>query len=539
MKHKSNQISASLVFIFTIIFSKNLVAQSWETKAPLNVPRHGACATTLNGLIYLFGGGNTQGQYTLQTEVYNPANNTWILKAPIPSPRGEMACATVNGKIYVMGGYNPNLPSASNPPGALNIVEEYDPATDTWTTKAPMPTYRSTISASVINGKIYVIGDWPTASGELYIYDPILNTWSAGPSCPTGRMNANSSVSFGNDLFFIGGKIAGFNGNNTSLLSNKNEMFNTATGIWETKSNIPQPTFNGSATIVNDKIHYLGGIIGYQPYTNTSNHFVYDIPSDSWSGSVNLTFQRDYHVSVYLNSQLYVIGGRDSADLNSLSLVEALTMCANDLTIAPANNELQTGSTAIFTTTTSDPSPSFVWQSDFGQGFQTLNNFGNYSGANTATLNIANIQLPNHTQPIRVISSSGNCIDTSDVAIINILDTCITNVTVYDTLFTTVTDTLIINATITGLNPPSNQNTIKVFPNPANTHITVDYGNFASMNGYTLAIVNSIGQTVFTTAINQQTSYLDLSTWTGTGIYYVQLIDIQNNTIENRKIVIQ
>jgi hypothetical protein len=213
--------------------------------------------------------------------------------------------------------------------------------------------------------------------------------------------------------------------------------------------------------------------------------------------------------------------------------------CANNTIITPQTNSLVTGSTANFIATTSDPNPNYVWQSDLGQGFQTLNNFGNYSGANTANLNIANIQLPNHTQPIRVISSSGNCIDTSDVAIINILDTCITNFTVYDTLLTTVTDTLIINATITGLNPPSNQNTIKVFPNPANTHITVDYGNFASMNGYTLTIVNSIGQTVFTTAINQQTSYLDLSTWTGTGIYYVQLIDTQNNTIENRKIVIQ
>jgi hypothetical protein len=213
--------------------------------------------------------------------------------------------------------------------------------------------------------------------------------------------------------------------------------------------------------------------------------------------------------------------------------------CTNNLTISPQTNSLNIGSTATFTATTLYPNPNYVWQSDFGQGFQTLNNFGNYSDANTATLNIANIQLPNHTQPIRVISSSGNCIDTSDVAIINILDTCITNVTVYDTLLTTVTDTLIINATIIGLNPPSNQNTIKVFPNPANTHITVDYGNFASLNGYTLTIVNSIGQTVFTTAINQQTSYLDLSTWTGTGIYYVQLIDTQNNTIENRKIVIQ
>lgn len=211
--------------------------------------------------------------------------------------------------------------------------------------------------------------------------------------------------------------------------------------------------------------------------------------------------------------------------------------CANNTTITPQTNSLTIGSTATFTATTSDPNPSYVWQSNFGQGFQTLNNFGNYSGVNTVTLNIANVQLPNHTQPIRVISTSGNCIDTSNIAVISILDTCI--VTVYDTLLTTVTDTLIINATLTGLNPPSNLNTLKVYPNPANTHITIDYGNFVSMNGYTLKIVNAVGQTVFTTLINQQTSYIDLSTWTGNGIYFVQLIDTQNNTVENRKIVIQ
>lgn len=112
-------------------------------------------------------------------------------------------------------------------------------------------------------------------------------------------------------------------------------------------------------------------------------------------------------------------------------------------------------------------------------------------------------------------------------------------VTVYDTLLTTVTDTLIINSVITGINPPNNLNTLKVFPNPANTHITIDYGNFTAMIGYTITIVNSIGQTVFLTPINQQTSYIDLSTWSGTGIYFVQLIDPLGTTIENRKIVLQ
>jgi hypothetical protein len=59
------------------------------------------------------------------------------------------------------------------------------------------------------------------------------------------------------------------------------------------------------------------------------------------------------------------------------------------------------------------------------------------------------------------------------------------------------------------------------------------------MSGYTLKIVHSAGLTAFTTPINQQTSFIDLSTWTGIGIYFVKLIDPQNNTIENRKIVIQ
>jgi hypothetical protein len=116
-------------------------------------------------------------------------------------------------------------------------------------------------------------------------------------------------------------------------------------------------------------------------------------------------------------------------------------------------------------------------------------------------------------------------------------------VTVYHydtvTVYTAVTDTLIINASVTGINPPNNVNTIKVFPNPASTHISIDYGNFAIMNGYQLRIENSLGQQVFQTNITQQTDYLSLATWGGNGIYFVRIIDQQGNTIDIRKIVLQ
>jgi hypothetical protein len=212
-------------------------------------------------------------------------------------------------------------------------------------------------------------------------------------------------------------------------------------------------------------------------------------------------------------------------------------ICSNDLSITPQNNSLQIGSTAMFTATTSDTNPSYVWQSDFGQGFQTLNNYGNYSSVTTSTLSIANVQLPNHTQTVRAISTSGNCIDTSNVAYVHIVDTCIN--TVNDTNLITVTDTLLINVNTVGLNPTPIQNTIKVFPNPANTHITINYGNYSSLNGYQLKIENSLGQLVFQTNINQQSNYLDLNNWGGNGIYFVCIIDPQGNTVDIRKIILQ
>jgi len=211
--------------------------------------------------------------------------------------------------------------------------------------------------------------------------------------------------------------------------------------------------------------------------------------------------------------------------------------CSNNLTIIPITNQLATGGTALFNATTTDASPSYLWQSDFGQGVQTLNNYGNYSGVNTNSLSISNVQLQNHNQPIRVISTSGECIDTSDVAYISIIDTCINNIN--DTTLISVTDTLIINTNISSINSPNNSNTIKVFPNPANSHITIDYGNFVIMNGYELKIENSLGQQLFQTNITQQTDYLSLNNWGGNGIYFVHIIDAQGNTIDIRKIVLQ
>ena len=215
--------------------------------------------------------------------------------------------------------------------------------------------------------------------------------------------------------------------------------------------------------------------------------------------------------------------------------------CNNNLAITPQNNVVQIGNTPTFNATTSDANPNYIWQSDFGQGFQTLNNYGNYSGVNTNAFAVANVQLANHNQAIRAISTSGNCIDTSNVAYITIADTCITNVTVYDTVTTyiSVTDTLFINVNTISLNNTTIITNIKVFPNPANSNLNLDFGNFNTLNGYSIKIYNSLSQVIYNQAITQQSQTIDLSTFGGNGIYFLHLINAQNNTVDIRKIVLQ
>jgi hypothetical protein len=55
--------------------------------------------------------------------------------------------------------------------------EEYNPTTDTWTTKASMPTPRIDFAITVYQGKIYCIGgttDYYSYSNLNEVYDPPL-----------------------------------------------------------------------------------------------------------------------------------------------------------------------------------------------------------------------------------------------------------------------------------------------------------------------------------------------------------------------------
>jgi len=101
----------------------------------------------------------------------------------------------------------------------------------------------------------------------------------------------------------------------------------------------------------------------------------------------------------------------------------------------------------------------------------------------------------------------------------------------------TVTDTLIINANLTSFSPITYNNTIKIYPNPASDHITINVDN--NSIGYRIVIINSLSQTVFEETLSQSQYYIDLNNWTGNGTYFVQFYNSEGNLIDVKKIILQ
>lgn len=128
------------------------------------------------------------------------------------------------------------------------------------------------------------------------------------------------------------------------------------------------------------------------------------------------------------------------------------------------------------------------------------------------------------------------CTDT-----IEVMDTTV--VTVHDTIpvyeYVSVTDTLIIDAVLTGVDAPDHLNTLKVYPNPAKDHLFINTGDYTKMNGYQLKIFDQMGINVFETYVEEPLYELNLSSWSGTGLYFLQLIDSDGSIIDIRKIILQ
>jgi len=102
-------------------------------------------------------------------------------------------------------------------------------------------------------------------------------------------------------------------------------------------------------------------------------------------------------------------------------------------------------------------------------------------------------------------------------------------------------DTLIFNANITGFNPVTYANQVKVYPNPASDNLVIDCGtNYTGLNGYSIRITNLLGQTVYNSPVTAQITNIQLTppTWVN-GTYVVQFVHPNGTVVDTKRIIIQ
>lgn len=369
----------------------------------------------------------------------------------------------------------------------------------------------------------------------------------------SGWYNAPSPNKFYPRLFYYGEYPVSFNSSQFDMISagimgnEPSWINNNFTGRFYTETNISNSGINQPLVTSDSQWHfftivvetqnsllklYIDGLfINSTPLgqnsINAGSVFFGRDPGDNFGGC---------NTCGRYNGKLDDIGIWNRA-LNQQEITSLYTGCNLNASVSPSSLTGQIQQNVLFNGSAN--SGSFVWQTNPNDiGWTNVPTNSTYSGQSSSTLGINNLQLSNHNQPFRLIATDGECIDTSDVAYIQILDTCVSSITTYDTIYVAVEDTLNINTTITSVSP-SQTNTFKVYPNPASTQLTIDNGNLSLLNGYSISIQNSLGQEVFNQPITQQVFIIDLNTWTGSGIYHLNILDNLGNVIENKKIVLQ
>lgn len=197
--------------------------------------------------------------------------NSWVAKAPMPNGLSIVKAAVANGKIYVMN-------SSSN--------YEYDPAIDTWTAKKPMPTPRLWLSFGIAacENKIFVIGGNNGENGYTNylstneVYDPSTDTWETKTPMPTSREWVEANV--------VDGKIyviSGVTDNYSSIRTHVNEVYDPATDSWTEKQPVPFAVIKGASAVVDNKSYLIGGLFNSSSSFNAISNQIYDTDTDTWS----------------------------------------------------------------------------------------------------------------------------------------------------------------------------------------------------------------------------------------------------------------
>lgn len=311
MLHMKKFVSLILLFFFisstfTVVYhpvvaSTTLVENSWTTKTSMNQARFGLGVIAVDGKIYGIGGCTSfddflrPNNFVGTNERYDPKTDTWTTLKSMPTPRHNFAIAECQGKIYCIGGY---IVEGSRWV-IYNTVETYDPATDSWSTKADMPFTEADLTACVVNGKIYVFTT--NVGSPVYMYNTETDSWTVKTHKPNTTLHYYAPTVVDNKILL------------TSLYLTT-EIYDPVTNEWTEKRgesplilvfNQISATVTTTGVYAPQKMYVLGKQYGTPSLTNWS----YDLVNGTQAPNQRARLYRENFGTAVVDDILYVIGG--------------------------------------------------------------------------------------------------------------------------------------------------------------------------------------------------------------------------------------
>lgn len=184
---------------------------------------------------------------------------------------------------------------------------------------------------------------------------------------------------------------------------------------------------------------------------------------------------------------------------------------SNGITVQPTDQNVNVGTNATFTVTTTVAGATYQWQTDTGSGYTNLTNGGQFSGVDSPTLTVSGVTLGNDNSLYRcLVTESANCEDTTNAATLTVYDAAVLN--------------------------ELDNSAAKIFPNPSNGIITILLDN---QFGGKVVLTDVLGKEVLTHTFSSNETELDLSTLSSKGTYFVTILDANNNKVAIKKLIYQ
>jgi len=293
---KINNSYAAMILLLIIICGSDFYAQTWTSKATIPTKRWYPGCAELNGKIYVVGGQGEDSPYSSQNnlEVYDPSTDSWGVLSPMQESRWGAMVVAYGEKIYVIGGLTGSFVNGFT---STNVVEEYNPSTDTWTTKSSMQTERGWGGGVVINDTIYVFGGYKKQSGQdlstIEKYYPPDDVWTLSSITMPSARSTFMTAKVNDNIYLIGG-----------WGSNLVEEYNVISSKWHSKSTLPVATGGGGVAVDDSLIYIIGG-----RSTDFNEFQCYNTKTDLWTLLTPMPTPREGLVSAIVNKKVYSITG--------------------------------------------------------------------------------------------------------------------------------------------------------------------------------------------------------------------------------------